>query len=140
MPDVLTDNLVKFLDENPVGTLGVKRKDGRIHQSLVNHLVLDGKVYISSEPTRVKGRAIIRDGWASYAVRGAGKPYPSFTLEGPAVFLQGEGTGELTTKLFEKIFGKPLDEPLSDDAVHGMNRGVIEITPENVYAVSYVEV
>lgn len=138
MDDVLTDALVQFLENTPVGVLGIKRKDGSVHQSLVYHVVRDRKLYISTEPTRVKGRAIVRDGWASYAVRGDVAPYPAFTVEGPATLLQGEGIAELTSMIFEKIFGKPGD-PLTDDQVRAMNRAVIELTPEKVYAVSYLE-
>jgi len=135
----LTDNVVAFLETTDVGVLGVKRKDGSVHQSLVYHLVRDGKIYISTEPQRVKGRAIVREGQASYAVRGSEKPYPALTVDGSATLLQGEGIGELTSAIFAKIFGKPLDEPFDDDKVRSMNRAVIEITPSRVYAVSYLE-
>ncbi len=138
MTEVLTTALVAFLEDTPVGVLGVKRKDGSVHQSLVYHVVRDGKLYISTEPTRVKGRAIVRDGWASYAVRGDAAPYPAFTVEGPATLLQGDGIADLTSTIFEKIFGEPGD-PLTDDQVRAMNRAVIELTPERVYAVSYLE-
>ena len=138
MTGTLTPKLVQFLEDTPVGVLGIKRKDGSVHQSLVYHGVRDGKIYISTEPTRVKGRAILRDGWASYAVRGGTAPYPAFTVEGPATLLQGEGIAELTSIIFEKIFGQPGD-PLTDDQVRKMNRAVIELTPEKVYAVSYLE-
>jgi len=138
MTEVLTPALAAFLEATPVGVLGVKRKDGTVHQSLVYHLVRDGKIYISTEPTRLKGRAIVRDGWASYAVRGDAAPYPAFSVEGPATLLQGEGIAELTSAIFLKIFGKAGD-PLTDDQVRAMNRAVIELTPEKVYAVSYFE-
>lgn len=139
MPAVLDDKLLAFLDENMVGVLGVKRQDGSVHQSLVYHLVRDGRLYISTEPTRLKGRAVARDGWASYAVRANAAPYAAFSMEGPAVLLEGEGTGELTTAIFERIFGTPPDEPLTDEAVQAINRAVIELTPERVYAVSYLD-
>jgi PPOX class probable F420-dependent enzyme len=139
MAPVLTGNLLALLETTDVGVLGVTRKDGSVHQSLVYHLVRDGKIYVSTEPQRVKGRAVARDGRASYAVRGSERPYPSFTVEGPAELQQGDGIGEITSALFAKIFGQPLDEPFDDETVRNMNRAVIEITPERVYGVSHLE-
>jgi PPOX class probable F420-dependent enzyme len=139
MAPVLTGNLLTLLEGTDVGVLGVTRKDGRVHQSLVYHLVRDGKIYISTEPQRVKGRAVVREGRASYAVRGSERPYPAFTVEGPAELRQGDGIGELTSGLFAKILGQPLDEPFDDDKVRAMNRAIIELTPERVYAVSHLE-
>lgn len=136
--EVLSASLLSFLAGVDVGVLGVSRQDGSVHQSLVYHLVRDGRIYISTEPTRVKGRAVARTGRASYAVRGGEKPYPAFTVEGAAVLLDGEGVGDITSELFAKIFGQPLDEPFTDEKVRSMNRVVIELTPEKVYAVSYL--
>jgi len=140
MAGPLTDNLRAFLDDVEVGTLGVVRTDGRPHLSVVYHVRDGDKLYISTEPTRLKGRAIAREGWATYAVRGRERPYPGFTCEGPARLLgPGEGLAEYTTRLFTLIFGQAPDEPLTDEAVVAMNRTVIELDPIAVYGVSYLE-
>jgi PPOX class probable F420-dependent enzyme len=133
----LTDNLRTLLDSTDVGVLGVRRADGRPHLSHVRHLRDGDRLLFSTEPTRVKAKAVARDGWAVYSVRGPEPPYPGFTVEGPAQVLR-EGIGGPTRRLFELIFGKAMD-PMTDDQVLAMNRVIIELTPTNVYAVTHLQ-
>lgn len=135
----LSDELLAFLDQADVGVLAVTRKDGSIHQSVVSHIVRDGRIYISTEPTRVKARAIARAGRASYSVHGDQRPYPSFTVEGPARVLDGEGIGALSTAIFAKISGTPAGEPIADEVIRSMNRVVLELEPQRVYAVTHFD-
>lgn len=137
MDDVLTEPIRKFLGAQGAGVLAVHRRDGTVHQSVVRHLFDDDRIWISTESKRLKGRAVARDGWASYCVHGGEPPYPALTVEGPAV-LHREGIAERTGALFALIFGKPVDPPLTDEGLAAMDRVLIELTPANVYAMSYV--
>lgn len=115
----------------------MKRVGGSIHQSVV-YVVLNGdRVLISPEPTRVKGRAVAREGWASLCVHGNDKPYPALSLEGPAELLE-EGLAEPTRKIMTKILGTAPDMEFTNGGVRNMNRRILQITPSRVYAVNYL--
>jgi PPOX class probable F420-dependent enzyme len=132
----LTVAVRDFLEQADVGVLGVKRQDGSVHQSVVYHVLEGDTLLISTEPTRLKGRAVKRDGWASYCVVGPERPHAAVSVEGPARLLD-DGVAEPTMRLFAKIFGRDPD-PLTDEQVRSMNRTIIELTIERVYASSYL--
>jgi PPOX class probable F420-dependent enzyme len=133
----LTSNLRALLDATDVGVLGVQRRDGRPHLSHVRHIRDGDRILFSTESTRLKAKAVERDGWASYAVRGPEPPYPGFTVEGPARVLR-EGIAEPTMRLFEIIFGAP-PAPMTDEQLSAVNRVIIELTPTSVYGIGHLE-
>lgn len=137
MSTPLTDNIKAFLDDTDVGVVGVKRKDGRVHLSHVRHIRNGNRLLFTTEPTRLKARAVERDGWLCYAVHAREAPYAGLTLEGPARVLR-EGIAEPTRVLFATIFGKAFD-PMTDEQVLAMNRVIIEFTPSDVYAAAHLE-
>jgi PPOX class probable F420-dependent enzyme len=122
----------QFLEATPVGVLATMRKDGRIRQSVVYH-VLDGdRILISTEPQRAKARDVDRTHWASYCVLAHEAPFGSVTVEGKARIVR-EGSGAATTKIFEKISGSSLPEPITDEQCETMNRVILELTIDRTY-------
>lgn len=133
---VLSDGVRALIDDADVGTLAVVRRDGSPHLSTVYHVRDGDRILVSTESRRLKAKAVARDGRATYCVRGAARPYPSVTLECRAV-VRREGIGDITALLFTKIFGRET-EPMSDDELAAIDRVVLELTVERVYAVTYV--
>jgi len=138
MSGQLTPAIQTFLAHNTAGVLAVHRRDGTIHQTVVRHLFEEGALWISTESRRLKGRAIQRDGWASYCVHGPEAPFPAVTLEGPAT-IHTEGIAERTGAIFSLIVGSPVEPPLTDGGLASMDRVVIELRPTHVYGVSYLD-
>lgn len=134
----LTDNVRAFLDAQPVGVLATRRPYGAVRQSVVYHVRDGDRLLISTESKRAKARDVERDGWASYCVLAHDKPFPSVTVEGSARILT-EGIGAPTARLFGLIFGQEPGEPLSDEALAGVDRVILELTIERVYGVSHFE-
>jgi PPOX class probable F420-dependent enzyme len=134
---VIEPNVRGFLDRQPAGVLASTRPDSGIRQSVV-YFALDGdRLLISTEPGRAKARDVQRTGRASLCVIGAAAPYPSVTLEGPAR-VRAADIGSDTARVWSRIGGQPV-EPMSDADLAAMNRVVLEITVEHVYAASYLD-
>lgn len=137
MPDTpLTTNMNDLLDATDVGFLTVTRADGTPHSSCVYHLRDGASILISTEAGRLKARSIRRTGRATYSVHGTAKPYPAFSVEGPARILTEDIAGP-TSRLFAKILGADPD-PVTDDALASLGRVIIELTPDRTYAASHL--
>jgi PPOX class probable F420-dependent enzyme len=136
MPE-LTPAVRQFLHDNDVGVVATERPDGLPRQTVVYH-VLDGdRILISTTHDRAKARDVERTGRASYAVMGHAKPYPQVVVTGPARIVR-TGIAETTGRLFGRITGSAPEPPLTDEALAGMNRVILELTIERVAAASYL--
>jgi PPOX class probable F420-dependent enzyme len=135
--NTLTEAQRAFLDASPVGTIATLRPDGRIRHTLV-YFALDGeRIQISTEAKRGKARDVERTGWASFCVFGHAKPWPSFTVEGPAR-IRREGIAEPTARVLARIAGSPPSNPPSDEMLAKAGRVILELDVERVYGASYV--
>jgi hypothetical protein len=127
-----------LLDAVEVGVLGVERADGTVHLSAVYHARDGRRLVISTEPDRLKARAVRRTGRATYCVVGPSAPFPSVAFQGRARLLD-EGLADATRLVFARAVGTPVGAPRTDEEVRAMNRTVIELHLDGVYAASHVE-
>lgn len=135
----VTPELRALLAEQVVGVLATEAADARPRQSLV-YFACDGdRLLISTEATRLKARDVERTGWASLAVRGDERPFPSATLSGPAEILT-VGIGAATAAVMQRVTGSedpPPEQP--DAALAGVGRVILAIDVQRVSAANYLD-
>lgn len=136
---VLTDELERFLDGQPVGVLATPSADGRPRQSLVYFAREGDRLLISTLGERLKAQDVRRTGWASLCVMGHKPPYPSATFSGPAEVLT-ENIGEATARIMQRITrAAELPEPMSDSALGEVGRVILSIMVERVTSANYID-
>lgn len=135
---MISDRVRGFLEANVVGVLATHRSDGDVRQSVVYYALDGDRLLISSESRRGKSRDIARSGRASLCVVGLAAPYPSLTVEGPAL-LRSEKISADTAKVWARITGQEITDPPSEESLTAVDRIIIEITIDRVYGVSYLE-
>jgi hypothetical protein len=134
---VIPDNVREFVESCDAGVFATIRRDGRARQTVAN-FVLDGdRILMSTEGQRFKSRDIENGGWASLCVIGSDKPHPSCTLEGPAV-VRRTGIAADTGLIFSALTGGPAPV-LTDEGLAAVDRVVVEISVERVYAIQHVK-
>jgi len=135
----LTPALIGLLDREVVGVLATESAGGRPRQSLVYYAREGDRLLISTEGGRYKAKDVVRTEWASLAVRGDERPFPSATFTGPARILTS-GLGGPTAAIMQRITGA--DEPppeQTDEALAAVDRVVLEIRVERVTAANYLD-
>ena len=135
----LTDELMRFLDGQPVGVLATRSAEGNPRQSLVYFAREGDRLVISTLANRLKAQDVRRSGWASLCVMAHEPPYPSATFSGPAEILT-ENIGPPTARVMQRMTRAPEPpEAMSDEALREVGRVILAITVERVTAANYIE-
>ena len=94
----LTEQERKFLLEARLAAMITLRPDGSPHAVRVGIALVDGKIWSSGLPGRIRTRHVRRDPRCTFIVFGAGYGY--LTLEGRVAILEGPEAPDQSVRLF----------------------------------------
>src|SRR6266540_4107909 len=95
----LSDAQREFLEKNHSAAMISLRRDGTAHAVRVGVALVDGKVWVSGLPSRLRTRLLRRDPRCTLFVFETGFNY--LTLEGTISILEGPDVPEKSTRLFQ---------------------------------------
>jgi PPOX class probable F420-dependent enzyme len=97
----LSDEQRTFLEQNRSAAMVTLRRDGSPHAVRVGIALIDGKVWSSGLPNRVRTRHLRRDPRCTFFVFGSGSEY--LTIEGRVTILEGPDAPDLSVRLFQAM-------------------------------------
>jgi len=97
----LTDKQRAFLDQHHRAAMVTLRRDGAPHAVRVAVALVDGKLWSSGVPGRVRTRHLRRDPRCTFFVFGPSWEY--LTLEGRGAILEGPEAPDQSVRLFQAI-------------------------------------
>jgi hypothetical protein len=139
----LSGGQLSFLETNHTAAMITLRRDGSAHAVRCGVALVDGKVWSSGIPERVRTRHVRRDPRGSYFVFGQGPL--CLTTEGRFRILDGPDAIEQNVRLFQMMQagrtapgtlmwrGKRLDIAGSRGAMRDERRLIFELDPERIY-------
>lgn len=134
---------MSFLETNHTAAMITLRRDGSAHAVRCGVALVDGKLWSSGIPERVRTRHIRRDPRGSYFVFGQGPL--CLTIEGRFRILDGPAAFEQNLRLFQVMQagrtapgtlmwrGKPLDLAGFRGAMRDERRLIFELEPVRAY-------
>src|SRR3954451_23188671 len=97
----LSDEQRTFLEQNRSAAMVTLRRDGSPHAVRVGIALIDGKVWSSGAPDRVRTRFLRRDPRCTVFVVGSGYGY--LTMEGRVTILDGPDAPDRSVRLFQTM-------------------------------------
>lgn len=97
----LTDEQRAFLDKSHGAAMVTLRRDGSPHTVRVGVALIDGKIWSSGVPGRLRTRSLRRDPRCTFFVFESG--YGFLTLEGRVKILEGPDAPDLSIRLFQAM-------------------------------------
>jgi PPOX class probable F420-dependent enzyme len=142
----LTDDQRLFLEQARLAAMVTLRRDGSPHAVRVGVALIDGKIWSSGLPDRVRTRHVRRDPRCTFIVFGSGYGY--LTIEGRVTILDGPDAPDQSVHLFRAMQagaqpgpppghlmwqGKPLSTEEFRRAMVEERRLIYELTIERAY-------
>jgi PPOX class probable F420-dependent enzyme len=132
-----------FLATNHGAAMTTLRADGTPHSVRVGVALVDGKLWSSGVPERIRTRHLRRDPRATVMVFESGFGY--LTIESTVTILEGPDAPAQSYRLFDVMqagrqdpellmwYGKPLRQPEFEQAMRDEHRLIYEFTPVRSY-------
>jgi hypothetical protein len=137
----LDEKQQEFLEKNHAAAMITTRADGSPHAVRCGIALIDGKLWSSGVPERVRNRHLERDPRCAFFVYEPG--FRSLTLEGKVRVLDGPEAPAQSLRLFRVMQsrpsgpmlweGKEVSEARFLDAMRAERRLIYELEPERAY-------
>lgn len=141
---MLTDTQVEYLERNHAAAMITTARDGTAHAVRVGVVLVNGKLWSSGTPDRVRTRRLRRDPRATLLVWEGGYGY--LTILTRVTILDGPDVADQSVRLFRMMQGRAEHQPLmwngaevSEDefrrAMVEEERLIYEFTPVGAYGI-----
>jgi PPOX class probable F420-dependent enzyme len=130
-----------FLESNHAAVMVTLRRDGTPHAVRVGVALVDGKLWSSGVPSRLRTRHLRRDPRSTLTVMSSG--YGHLTVEATVTILDGPDAAQQSVQLFRTMQsrttgpitwnGQPLEEPDFLDAMRREERLIYQFDPHRIY-------
>jgi PPOX class probable F420-dependent enzyme len=130
-----------FLESNHGAVMVTVRRDGTPHAVRVGVALVDGKLWSSGVPSRLRTRHLRRDPRSTLTV--VSSAYGYLTIEATVTILDGADAPQQSVQLFRAMQarptgainwnGQPLEEPAFLDAMRQEKRLIYQFNPSRIY-------